>query len=314
MAKAFVVGACIPNGGTFMAYQLGRIMQSEFDYQPVAVRVGEETWDRTKHNYSEEFPVVSIAEMEATITSQDVLVVNPSFSRFMFGLRLPGLKICYVQGCSTFAVLDARFDHYVASSSHVQTILRDTYGITAPVISPFLEPTDMITPPRWAERPDRSAFVYLKGNIASLFFDRLRQLVGERVNFAKVVSAMSLPRETLLKEVGSCRFLVTLSPVEGFGLVPLEAMSLGTVVVGFDGFGGRDYLRPMENCAVSSYPHIEQVAASLLDIVDNPSRAEALAAAGRNTASQYSYNRFHNAWTSYLTDAAGLRPRSCILV
>jgi len=46
--------------------------------------------------------------------------------------------------------------------------------------------------------------------------------------------------------------LYPLSVAEGFGLVPLEAMAMGSVVVGFDGYGGREHLTPGANCAVAA--------------------------------------------------------------
>lgn len=312
MPDAFIVGASDPNGGTYMAYQLGRILKLRFGYKPIAVAVGSETWDRTKHIYDQMFPVVSIPEMEATINRNDILVANPSFSPYMFGLRLPGTKISYVQGFNTFSVLDARFDHYVASSQHVQKFLLSTYGISSPVIPPYLESSDISAPQPWIDRPPDSVFTYLKGphDIADVFFDRLKSLIDGRLQFVDIVKAMSLPRSDLLERIAACRFFLTLSPAEGFGLVPLEAMSLGTVVVGFDGFGGRQYFRHMENCAVSPYPDIEGVAAHLAELVENPIAAAAISERGRDTSAQYTWERFSDSWESYLTNTAGLSPLS----
>ena len=47
------------------------------------------------------------------------------------------------------------------------------------------------------------------------------------------------------------------SYAQGFGLMPLEAMAMGCTVVGFDGYGGRDYMRPDINCCVVPYPDID---------------------------------------------------------
>jgi glycosyltransferase involved in cell wall biosynthesis len=90
--------------------------------------------------------------------------------------------------------------------------------------------------------------------------------------------------------------LVSLSPAEGFGLVPLEAMAMGTTVIGFDAFGGREYMRPGKNCLVTSYPDIEGVAERLVAALGAPALAERLAEAGRLTALQFGYQRFRAAW------------------
>lgn len=302
MARVFVVGAANPNGGTFMAYQLGHILHRHFGYQPFAVRVGNEAWDDTKHVYDEKFPLVSIRDMEERIGSADILVVNPSFSSHMFGLRLPGLKICYVQGFSTFSLLDARFDLYVSVSGFVRDFLANTYGIETRVVPPFLEPYDLKTPAPWRERPRGTILVYLKNPMARVFYQRLKEIVGPGVDLSNVVNGMSLPRHELMARIASCRYLLSLSPAEGFGLVPLEAMSVGTVVCGFDGFGGRQYFRSMENCAVSPYPDIEGVARQLAMLIEDDDLAEALSRRGREMAEQFSYEKFRDAWIGLLSD------------
>src|SRR5689334_15799930 len=106
MPRAFIVGACIPNGGTVMAYEAGRILQVGFGYDARSVTLNGEDWDHGRHSYAIEFPKLTIAEMEDTIAEDDILIANPSFSEFLFGLRLPGRKLCYVQGFSTFSLLD----------------------------------------------------------------------------------------------------------------------------------------------------------------------------------------------------------------
>jgi glycosyltransferase involved in cell wall biosynthesis len=90
--------------------------------------------------------------------------------------------------------------------------------------------------------------------------------------------------------------LVSLSAAEGFGLVPLEAMAMGTTIIGFDGFGGREYMRPGRNCLVTSYPDIEGVAERLVVALNAPAFAERLARGGRRTALRFNYQRFRAAW------------------
>lgn len=302
--RAFVLGACIANGGTYMAYQLGRILQLDFGYLPVAVLLDHERWDYSKHAYEHEFPTVSTAAMENEITDDDVLVVNPSFSDRMYGLRISGLKICYVQGFTTFNLLDCRFDHYVAASDFVGQFLFNTYGISAPVIPPFLDENAMPQPRAWTERPKSSFIVYRKGPpaIVDLFLDRLRRLVSNKVSLNEIVDEMSLPRTELLSRLASHQYLLSLSPAEGFGLVPLEAMALNTVVIGFDGFGGRHFLKNMHNCAVAPYPNFELIAEHILNLAEDQDTSALLAANASVTARSYSYDRFRSAWRQYFSN------------
>jgi glycosyltransferase involved in cell wall biosynthesis len=98
--------------------------------------------------------------------------------------------------------------------------------------------------------------------------------------------------------LGERRFFVTLSATEGFGLPALEAMAMGATVVGFDGFGGRDYMKPGTNCMVRPFPDIEGVADAIRQLSADPRKAESMAEAGRNTAAEqrFTYEAFRTAW------------------
>src|SRR4051812_4054937 len=115
--------------------------------------------------------------METTIRDEDVLIVNPSFSKYMFGLRLPGRKICYVQGFTTFTILDCRFQRYVAVSEFIARFLQAVYGLTPNVIAPFVSTTHSPTSDWWS-RPAGSTLLYVKGSAAITrpFVERLQSL------------------------------------------------------------------------------------------------------------------------------------------
>jgi len=299
--RAFVVGAYVPNGGTFMAYHLGRILQLDFGFEAIAVQVGEETADSGIHRYDPIVPSMTVAEMEAAIGDDDVLICNPSFSSYMFGLRLPGRKICYVQHFNTFTLLDCRFDHYVAVSDVVSRYLFAVYGLSTRVIPAFINIEIFPDASPWASRPAGSTLVYFKNDtaIVELFMQRLKSLLSGRapkISLDDVLSGITLPQPEFMRRIGAYRHLLVLTTTEGFGLVPLEAMAMGTTVIGFDGFGGRDYMRPGLNCAVAPYPDIEAVAEHLIAVTRMPDLAAKLARAGRATAEQYAYARFRSAW------------------
>ncbi len=314
MGRVFVMGAAIPNGGTFMAYQLGLILQRHFGYESYALRVDKESWDHDKHTYDELFPFISVQEMESTICNEDILIANPSFSHNMFGLRLPGKKICYVQGFTTFSLLDLSFDHYIACSTHVQNFLAAAYCVPATIIRPFIEKVEDTPRRAWIDRPERSICTYLKGDrkIGQLFFERFKKLAVDHLDFVHVIDEMSHARASLLEKIASCRFFLSLSPAEGFGLVPLEAMALGTIPAGFDGFGGRDYFRSMENSAVVSYPYIDLAATNLLNLMTNPLLCQTVSEDAVLTASAYRYERFRDDWIYYFSNQVHLRQTSCV--
>jgi hypothetical protein len=50
----------------------------------------------------------------------------------------------------------------------------------------------------------------------------------------------------------SSMIMLSLSYQEGFGLPPVEAMACGNYVIGFHGFGGREFFRPEFSCPVET--------------------------------------------------------------
>jgi len=311
--RVFVIGAYLPNGGTLMAYHIGRILERDFGIRAIAVQLGSEGFGDGIHAYDLRMPSVSVAEMEAQITPHDLLVVNPSFSPQQFGWRLPGTKISYVQDFKTFALLDRKIDHYIAVSDFVRDFLRTVYALDVPVIPPFIGLESMPAAPAWSQRPATQVLPYRKGipEVWDLSYARLRTIVGNRaphIVFDDALPSTGIAHRDLMSRLGARRFVLTLSAAEGFGLVPLEAMAMGATVIGYDGFSGRQYMRSGENCLVAPYPQIERVADMLIDAVSSPSRSEKLAQHGRETAQHYSYAAFRRAWIGALSRMLAIEP------
>jgi len=314
--RAYVVGAYLPNGGTHMAYHLGRILQRDFGIPAIAVRVADETPAHGIHAYDVAMPQVSIGEMERDVRADDILVANPSFSSHQFGWRLPGFKLSYVQDFKTFALLDRGFDHYVAVSDFVRDFLRTVYTLDVRVIPPFIDLEHMPAAPEWSQRPAALVLPYRKGipETWELSWQRLRAAVAQRaphIRFAEPLAATGIAQRDLFAQIAQVRYFLTLSAAEGFGLVPLEAMALGATVIGYDGFGGRHYMRNGENCFVEPYPKIERVADVLIAAVDDPASGEKVAQRGRETAMAYTYAGFRRAWIAELAQALQLAPPTC---
>jgi hypothetical protein len=306
--RVYVVGAFIPNGGTYMAWHLGRILERDFGIPAIAVVVGDESPDNRVREYEAKMPLVSLAEMERDIGANDILIANPSFSTHQFGMRLPGFKLSYVQGFSTYTLLDLKFDHYVAVSGFVAHFLRAIYALDARVIPPFVELEKLPRVPAWDQRPTATVLPYRKipAEAWDASFARLREIVAAQapeIAFAEPLTGAGIPHADLLARIGAVRYLLSLSAAEGFGLVPIEAMALGTLVCGYDGFGGRQYMRPEENCAVAPYPDVKLVAERLISAVRDPRRSEQMARRGAETAMNYSYAAFRDAWVEEFTRA-----------
>ncbi|HET8942001.1 MAG TPA: glycosyltransferase [Rudaea sp.] len=311
--RVFIIGAYLPNGGTLMAYHVGRILQRDFGIRAIAVSVADEHADHGIHAYDTRMPQISQQQMEHDIRDDDILIVNPSFSNQCFGWRLPGFKLCYVQGFNTYPLLDRRLDAYVAVSDFVADYLRAVYALDVPVIAPFIDLDKLPLAPEWEQRPAHLVLPYRKG-IAEAWehsWQRLRDIVSRHsahITFAEPLTGGAIPQTELLARIGAVRYFLTLSAAEGFGLVPLEAMAMGATVIGYDGYGGRHYMRPDENCRVVPYAQIERVADMLIDAVHNPASSVRLAAQGRATAAGYDYATFRDAWIAYFSNALGINP------
>ena len=314
--RAYVVGAYLPNGGTHMAYHLGRILQLDFGIAAIAVQVAAETPEHGIHAYDVPMPQVSIAQMERDIRADDILVVNPSFSPHQFGWRLPGFKLSYVQDFKTFALLDRGFDHYVAVSDFVRDFLRTVYALDVRVIPPFIDLEHLPAAHDWSQRPADLVLPYRKGmpEVWELSWQRLSATIAQRaphIRLAEPLAATGIAQPELFAKIAQFRYFLALSAAEGFGLVPLEAMALGATVIGYDGFGGRQYMRSGENCFVAPYPQIERVAELLIGAVDDPERSVQVAQQGRETALRYSYAAFRRAWIDEFARALQLSPPAC---
>lgn len=308
--RAFVVGAYVPRGGTYMAYHLGRILHTEFGFLGLAV--GSELPPTHLFDYDPAFPVVSAEMMEDLVTDDDVIIANPSFSYLHLGLRLPGVKLMYIQGFSTYQLLDGRFDCYVSVSGFVRYFVHATYGIATEVVPPFLPPVPASTD--WHARPPASMLISTKGNdaLGSLLLTRILDRLathGLTVHIAHIGDA-PLSRRELLARMGRNRYFLSLVPHEGFGLMPLEAMAMGCTVLGFDGGGGRDYLRDGENCAVVGYPDIDGLIEKVVSVFEDPLLAASLALAGKRmaTAGPYTYEHFRDSWRTIFSNRLNLVP------
>lgn len=305
----YVMGGYIPAGGTRMAYEIGLVAHQLLGLPVQVITVGQERAEVSVFDYPVLFETVAAQGLPERVAPHDLLICNPSFSNGQIGLSYRCRKLMYVQGFTTFSILDRWFDRYVAVSGFVRHFLQQVYDLPADVISPFVTaPTQPVIP--WQDRKVDSILFYLKGaaDLQRPLLERLRAEVGgispqiaARIDWeGSVHLAGGLEQSQLFAALAERRHFLSLSVGEGFGLVPLEAMAVGTTVLGFDGFGGRDYMRPGENCAVRPYPDIAGLARDLVTCFERPDWAAQRAAQGPATAAGYSKARFHAAWQPVL--------------
>jgi glycosyltransferase involved in cell wall biosynthesis len=298
----YVVGAYKPRGGGYVAYHLARLVAERFGHRCRVVSLRGEDGSHGLWTYPEHYEAVSVAEMESAISAEDLLIANPSFSQNELGLRVPGRKLMYVQGFGR-PVLDGFFDRYVCASDFLRELMGKLYEIDAPVIPPFIELDEIPAGPPWEERPPRRILVLAKTageRLLARFHDAMRTQHPSVAYSLRMLD--EVPRAELFEQMSRHRFLLTLSPREGFGLPPLEAMAAGCTVAGFHGGGGTHYMRPGENSHVVAYPAMEALCAGMASLLTDDAAAQRLAAAGRETAVAYGRDVFERRWAGVLRE------------
>jgi glycosyltransferase involved in cell wall biosynthesis len=167
----------------------------------------------------------------------------------------------------------------------------------------------------WHERPPGSALVYMKNPSKEhrvLMADTIAKLkrLAPHIDLSQVLEGRHLSHQEFLQRLGSVRYFINMSLAEGFGLVPLEAMAMGTMVTGVDGLAGRDYLRHGENCLISSIKNLRNLPQVITQAFDDEKLAAQCAAGGQETARLYGYPPFKAAWLKQFTQFLQKEPRN----
>lgn len=296
--KAFIFEGYLQHGGAYMAYHIGRICYEKLGI-PVVI-VGSPRPSSCYFNYLYDFPVVSVSEMEQQLTAEDVLICNPSFSYHMFGLRLPGKKLCYVQGMKTFSVLDAFFDTYIFVSQFVKEFVQKYYSITGKVINAFIDTKTFNGGDIWDKR--QRSVMLLNHKVSQPIFEKFEKIYRDKYPSSDLVFERyeGLTQTQLSQFYGSHKYYLSLAVLEGFDLPMLEAMASGCTVVAFDSGGSREYTLHNYNALVASYPYLELLAEYLFQISQDSQRAKELAKNAYTTSRKFHLQKFEAQWITVL--------------
>lgn len=306
--RAYVMAAHYPSGGGLCLHRVGQILHQHFGWSCVAV--GEAPG--AMFDYPVSFPWIPAAALDDEIRPDDLFIGAPAFSPALYGLRLRCKKLMYAMSTYTYQVLDGFFDRYVSQSRLVAGHLHRVYGIESPIIPGFVDlSVDVPTVP-WHERPADVALVVGKVYIDALFAAFQEKLAARfpdlRVRFVRAEHLLrggGASHHDFRALLGGYRYILALSPLEGFGLIPLEAMAAGCTVVGFHAGGGEDYMRPGQNCDVSRYPLLDDAVTRFAAVLTDETYAVRLAQNAVATARVYDYCRFEKDWRAYFAAHAG---------
>ena len=301
--KAFVLGGYQHSAACYLIYHVGRVLEEQFGYEPVIVRTGNETPELSPFHYPKVYATVQLGDLAAVVSRQDIVLPIAGASDLCFGLTLACRKLLYVQGVNTFKVLDGFMDSYVSVSAFVQQTLRHFYGIDSPVIHPFIDLDSLPEQLAWQDRDPNAVVIFVKPPppvdvLIGAFLSRLSARHPGVQPSVRVIER-GVPHAELIALLGRTRYLLALSPMEGFGLVPLEAMASGCAVVGFHGGGGLEYMNN-ENSRNIGYPRLDTLVDQFAEVLTNPQLAEAIAARGMVDAQRFTRSRFDAEWVSYL--------------
>lgn len=190
---------------------------------------------------------------KATLGRSDLLVIPEVFSAILPTLPAGAPHVVFNQGCHlTWRRIPEQVSrHYHEStglvgvltvSAHSAELLRYAFPhLTVHRVRHSIDPEAFN-----AQGPDRARLIcYLPrrgGDDATMVVEMLRSrgaLTGWQVR-----ALDGLPADELARRLRQSTIFLSFAYQEGFGLPPAEAMACGNYVVGFDGFGGREYFRP----------------------------------------------------------------------
>jgi glycosyltransferase involved in cell wall biosynthesis len=306
---AYIICGYRTTGGSYMPYQIGTILEEVFGYTCVVADDVQPKSHNTVWTHKKNYPQITFAAMEEAVCDDDIVVCNDYDSVHMFGPRIKGRKLMYVQAFTVFKVLDTFFDGYVSTSEYVQDYLNKYFDVKAPVIAPFIHLENIPATKPWQARPEKRILVYVKHQKYHPMFLMFQRLLAANyphvdVSFT-VIGPERIPHERMLQHLSEHRYFLWLTPCEGFGLPPLEAMACGTTILGFHGFGGLHYMADGENCAVAAYPNMKAVVDKTAAVLQNDELAHSMAEKGKLTAARFGFDAFRESWVGYLKQFIG---------
>jgi hypothetical protein len=300
--RAFVVGGYRPSGGARMNYRIAELLHQEFALDVVIVTLQGERFGTGPFAHRAEFPSVTLEQVQGYLCPGDIYISSPVWDRNWIGTQHQGPKFSYVQSLSPWSVLDCQYSAYVSASSACQTLLRALWGIESEIIHPFVDSIELAEIIPWDARPRSRVIVNAKGDRAycDRMLDYLSSAVVPRVPDIEFVPLRIfgefIQHSDFLNALDGSRYMLTLSPSEGFGIVPLEAMARGLVVAGLDGIGGRDYMQPGVNCECYPARCIDRIAERFVHVLTEEGHSRRLSASAIDTVGRFSEAAFVERW------------------
>ncbi len=235
---------------------------------------------------------------DCTLTPHDALVFPELFVgsiRDLVTKKLPCQKILFSQNqhysfndlIPAQSYQELGFTKFIVPASSTQQFFKRVFGLNSHIIPPYIDPKNFYPEKKlmqiaYSERK-MAGIPKLIREILHHKYPALRQIPWiNLLNTSETCVASALRKSTVLLSLGQ---------LESLGLVPLEAMSAGTAVVGYHGYGGLEYATP-ENGHWFGADYTEEVADALATVIgwiaNDDKKYHAMLAAGQATAKHYS--------------------------
>jgi hypothetical protein len=177
-------------------------------------------------------------------------------------------KVCYVQGESLMFSPPDAFKGVTTwySSLWNRSSCRARGYADGPVVFPYVDSNEFY--PSKEEKFVRKPYtvlVQLRKN-GKLRWREVEQHLGKAADSFAPIFVPEVPQPEFAEHLRTADILFAHSYPEGFGLPSLEAMYSGTLVVGYAGGGGTDFLRDRANSFLAPDGHPEMVAHALEEV------------------------------------------------
>jgi Glycosyl transferases group 1 len=312
MARVYVIGGYLPQGGARMALAIGEIIAKRFGHELIVVNVEKEQWfTKDLFGVRRRGNQMNLKRYHAEVADDDVSVINESFVRQICAGAIKGKKIIYIQHFCTFQLLDFGADLYATVSRWIADLMQHIYGKAPLVIPPYIDLDRIPATTPWGSRPAKLVNVFTKSVNGRDWYWKFYGVCMERLQKALpdheflLLSLNKVPQDKFLQEISASRYFLTMSIAEGCPLPHLEAMAMGCTVMGFDSFGGRHYMRDGVNSAVASYPDIDGMVERVRKVLTDDGYAQSLARGSSDTYKQFSFADFERRWLAALEPVLG---------
>jgi glycosyltransferase involved in cell wall biosynthesis len=215
------------------------------------------------------------------------------------------------------AVSAHRVDQFIANSSFVADRIQTYYGRSSKVLNPSIDDRFFDADLRSLNKRNEhflvaGAFVsYKRFDLAIEWANKFNQPLVVMGNGPDLARLQSLAKSSIrfviqpsdeewLEHLSGARALL-FPGVEDFGMVPIEAMALGTPVIGLDVGGAVDYLRNSINAQVFKTQQVDDMQQAVLKFQDLEFTAENI----RESVAEFRNSRFRDSLKAIIQSALG---------